>query len=46
MNPISMLYVEKNENDFDKHLKHEQTLIEAAGLTQEFKEGVKKFLIK
>ena len=38
-----LLHVQ-NENDFDTHLKHEQTLIEAAGLTQEFKEGVKKFL--
>ena len=40
-----LLHVQ-NENDFDTHLKHEQTLIEAAGLTQEFKEGVKKFLTK
>ena len=40
-----LLHVQ-NENDFDTHLKHEQTLIEAAGLTQEFKEGVKKFLSK
>ena len=31
-------------NDFETHLKHEQTLIEAAGTTPEFKEGVSKFL--
>ncbi|MEJ6563542.1 MAG: enoyl-CoA hydratase/isomerase family protein [Euryarchaeota archaeon] len=31
-------------NDFETHLKHEQTLIEAAGTTLEFKEGVSKFL--
>ena len=31
-------------NDFETHLKHEQTLIEAAGTTPEFKEGVKQFL--
>ena len=31
-------------NDFETHLKHEQTLIEAAGTTPEFKSGVSKFL--
>ena len=31
-------------NDFETHLKHEQTLIEAAGTTPEFKDGVKQFL--
>ena len=31
-------------NDFETHLKHEQTLIEAAGTTMEFKDGVTKFL--
>ena len=31
-------------NDFETHLKHEQTLIEAAGTTPEFKDGVIAFL--
>lgn len=31
-------------NDLETHLKHEQTLIEAAGTTPEFKSGVSKFL--
>ena len=31
-------------NDFETHLKHEQTLIEAAGTTMEFKDGVSRFL--
>ena len=31
-------------NDFETHLKHEQTLIEAAGTTMEFKDGVENFL--
>lgn len=31
-------------NDLETHLKHEQTLIEAAGTTPEFKAGVSKFL--
>lgn len=34
------------DHDFETHLKHEQTLIEAAGITQEFKDGVKSFLQK
>ena len=33
-------------NDFETHLKHEQTLIEAAGTTPEFKDGVSTFLRK
>jgi fatty-acyl-CoA synthase len=33
-------------NDFETHLKHERTLIEAAGQTAEFKEGVSAFLEK
>ena len=31
-------------NDFETHLKHEQTLIEAAGTTMEFSQGVSSFL--
>jgi enoyl-CoA hydratase/carnithine racemase len=34
----------QSQNDFETHLKHEQTLIEAAGTTSEFKEGVINFL--
>lgn len=34
------------DHDFETHLKHEQTLIEAAGITQEFKDGVQSFLKK
>ena len=33
-------------NDFETHLKHESTLIEAAGTTDDFKEGVSAFLEK
>tara|TARA_B100000900_G_scaffold102291_1_gene84765 strand:+ start:21486 stop:22268 length:783 start_codon:yes stop_codon:yes gene_type:complete len=33
-------------NDFETHLKHERTLIEAAGTTNDFKEGVSAFLDK
>jgi enoyl-CoA hydratase/carnithine racemase len=33
-------------NDFETHLKHEQTLIEAAGTTAAFAEGVDAFLNK
>tara|TARA_B100001559_G_scaffold143329_1_gene120311 strand:+ start:841 stop:1623 length:783 start_codon:yes stop_codon:yes gene_type:complete len=32
--------------DFETHLKHERTLIEAAGTTEAFKEGVSAFLEK
>ena len=38
-----LLHVQ-SQNDFETHLKHEQTLIEAAGTTSEFKKGVSKFL--
>jgi 2-(1,2-epoxy-1,2-dihydrophenyl)acetyl-CoA isomerase len=38
-----LLHVQ-SQNDFETHLKHEQTLIEAAGTTPEFKAGVSKFL--
>jgi 2-(1,2-epoxy-1,2-dihydrophenyl)acetyl-CoA isomerase len=38
-----LLHVQ-SQNDFETHLKHEQTLIEAAGTTPEFKEGVSKFV--
>ncbi|MDB2540178.1 hypothetical protein N9X28_00485 [Candidatus Poseidoniales archaeon] len=31
-------------NDFETHLKHEQTLIEAAGTTMEFRDGIHGFL--
>lgn len=34
------------DNDFETHLNHERTLIEAAGTTPAFKEGVKAFLEK
>ena len=33
-------------NDFETHLRHERTLIEAAGTTAAFKEGVSAFLDK
>ncbi|MBT60531.1 MAG: hypothetical protein CMA63_03125 [Euryarchaeota archaeon] len=33
-------------NDFETHLKHERTLIEAAGTTDAFKEGVTAFIEK
>ena len=33
-------------NDFETHLKHEQTLIEAAGTTMEFKHGIGRFLAR
>ncbi len=36
----------KADNDFETHLNHERTLIEAAGTTSAFKEGVKAFLEK
>lgn len=36
----------QSQNDFETHLKHERTLIEAAGTTAEFKEGVTAFLDK
>jgi len=32
--------------DFETHLKHERTLIEAAGTTEAFKEGVAAFIEK
>lgn len=38
------LLLSQNVNDFETHLKHERTLIEAAGLTKEFEAGVEKFL--
>ena len=38
------LLLSQNVNDFETHMKHERTLIEAAGLTDEFKQGVEKFL--
>jgi len=38
-----LLHVQ-SQNDFETHLKHEQTLIEAAGTTPEFKNGVDRFL--
>ena len=34
------------DNDFGTHLDHERTLIEAAGTTEAFKEGVDAFLNK
>lgn len=40
------LLLVQNENDFETHLKHERTLIEAAGITKDFKEGVDAFLEK
>jgi len=40
-----LLHVQ-SQNDFETHLKHEQTLIEAAGTTPEFKAGVATFLGK
>ncbi len=40
------LLLSQNVNDFETHLKHERTLIEAAGLTDEFKQGVEKFLAR
>ena len=33
-------------HDFETHLKHERTLIEAAGTTEAFKEGVAAFIEK
>ncbi len=38
------LLLSQNVNDFETHMKHERTLIEAAGLTDEFKQGVEKFI--
>jgi 2-(1,2-epoxy-1,2-dihydrophenyl)acetyl-CoA isomerase len=40
-----LLYVQST-NDFETHLKHERTLIEASGRTAAFKEGVSAFLEK
>ena len=40
-----LLDVQTNQ-DFETHLKHERTLIEAAGTTEAFKEGVTAFLEK
>ncbi|MCS5534013.1 MAG: enoyl-CoA hydratase/isomerase family protein [Candidatus Poseidoniaceae archaeon] len=40
-----LLYVQST-NDFETHLKHERTLIEASGKTSAFKEGVSAFLEK
>ena len=40
-----LLDVQTNQ-DFETHLKHERTLIEAAGTTDAFKEGVSAFLEK
>jgi len=40
------LLLSQNVNDFETHMKHERTLIEAAGLTDEFKQGVEKFLAR
>jgi 2-(1,2-epoxy-1,2-dihydrophenyl)acetyl-CoA isomerase len=40
------LLLTQNVNDFETHLKHERTLIEAAGTTPEFAEGVDAFLSK
>ena len=36
----------QTHHDFETHLKHERTLIEAAGTTDAFKEGVAAFLEK
>ena len=40
-----LLHVQ-TDNDFSTHLDHERTLIEAAGTTEAFKEGVSAFLEK
>ncbi len=40
------LLLTQNVNDFETHLKHEQTLIEAAGTTASFAEGIDAFLSK
>lgn len=40
-----LLHVQSAQ-DFETHLDHERTLIEAAGTTEEFKEGVHAFLEK
>ena len=40
-----LLDVQTN-HDFETHLKHERTLIEAAGTTDAFKEGVSAFIEK
>ncbi len=40
------LLLTQNINDFETHLTHERTLIEAAGTTGEFAEGVRAFLEK
>ena len=36
----------QTHHDFETHLKHERTLIEAAGTTDAFREGVKAFIEK
>jgi 2-(1,2-epoxy-1,2-dihydrophenyl)acetyl-CoA isomerase len=36
----------QTDNDFSTHLDHERTLIEAAGTTDAFREGVAAFLEK
>ena len=40
-----LLHVQ-TDNDFSSHLDHERTLIEAAGTTEAFREGVAAFLEK
>ncbi len=40
------LLLTQNVNDFETHLKHEQTLIEAAGTTASFAEGIDAFITK
>jgi 2-(1,2-epoxy-1,2-dihydrophenyl)acetyl-CoA isomerase len=40
------LLLTQNINDLETHLTHERTLIEAAGTTEEFAEGVRAFLEK
>jgi 2-(1,2-epoxy-1,2-dihydrophenyl)acetyl-CoA isomerase len=40
-----LLHVQ-TDNDFSTHLDHERTLIEAAGTTEAFREGVAAFLEK
>ena len=40
------LLLTQNVNDFETHLKHEQTLIEAAGTTVSFAEGIDAFITK
>ena len=40
------LLLTQNVNDLETHLKHERTLIEAAGTTSAFAEGIDAFLNK